>query len=100
MTPPEAAPRVGDENDPLPPAPGPAEYIVDGPRDIAIPGFGEGQQKIYVDGVGASIITERIEYLDENGRLITESLRDFPRKALTRHSASLDDFLKRWQSAK
>jgi len=99
MTPPDAAPPASDEDSPIPPAPGPDEYIVDGPRDIAIPGFGEGQQKIYVDGVGASIITERIEYLDENGRLITESLRDFTRKALKRHFASLDDFLKRWKSA-
>jgi type I restriction enzyme R subunit len=99
MTPPDAVPPASDEDDPIPPAPGPDEYIVDGPPDIAIAGFGEGQQKIYVDGVGASIIAERIEYLDENGRLITESLRDFTRKALKRHFASLDDFLKRWKSA-
>jgi type I restriction enzyme R subunit len=38
--------------------------------------------KIYVDGVPASIIAERVEYLDENGKLVTESLRDFTRKAL------------------
>ena len=35
-----------------------------------------------MDGVGATILTERVEYLDENGRLVTESLRDFTRKAL------------------
>ena len=49
--------------------------------------------KVYVDGVGASIIAERVEYLDENGKLVTESLRDFTKKALKKRFASLDDFL-------
>ena len=56
-------------------------------------------RKIYVDGVGASIVAERIEYLDENGRLVTETLRDFTKTALRKRFASLDDFLKRWKSA-
>jgi len=49
-----------------------------------------------VDGVGAKVIAERVEYLDENGKLITESLRDFSRKALKKRFASLDDFLRKW----
>ena len=56
-------------------------------------------KKIYVDGVGATIIAERVEYLDENGKLVTESLRDFTKKALKKRFASLDDFLKRWKAA-
>ena len=52
--------------------------------------------KVYVDGVGALIVAERVEYLDEQGKLVTESLRDFTRKAVQRHFASLDDFLRRW----
>ena len=55
--------------------------------------------KIYVDGVSASIVAERVEYLDENGKLVTESLRDYTKAALKRRYASLDDFLKRWKSA-
>ena len=39
------------------------------------------------------IIAERVEYLDENGKLVTESLRDFTKKALKKRFASLDDFL-------
>jgi type I restriction enzyme R subunit len=57
---------------------------------------GERKQKIYVDGVGAESIAERVEYLDANGKLVTESLRDFTRSALKKRFASLDDFLKRW----
>lgn len=67
------------------------------PPDGPGPGGGNGPvRKVYVDGVGATIVKERVEYLDADGRLITESLRDFTRKALTRRFASMDDFLKRW----
>jgi type I restriction enzyme, R subunit len=60
---------------------------------------GERIRKIYVDGIGARIIAERVEYLDENGKLVTESLRDFTKAALKKRFASLDDFLKRWKAA-
>ena len=73
--------------------------IVDGePPDISIKEGEEGRRKIYVDGVGAEIVAERVEYLDENGKLVTESLRDFTKNALKRRFASLDDFLKRWKA--
>ena len=55
--------------------------------------------KVYVDGIGATIVAERVEYLDENGKLVTESLRDFTKRALRERFASLDDFLRRWNDA-
>jgi type I restriction enzyme, R subunit len=58
----------------------------------------EKRKKIYVDGVSAAIIAQRVEYLDEHGKLITESLRDFTKKTLRTRFASLDDFLRRWKS--
>ena len=100
MVPPEDMPPSSDEDDPIPSSPSDDETIVDGlPPDISIPPDGEKRKKVYVDGVGARIIAERIEYLDENGKLVTESLRDFTKKALKKHFASLDDFLKRWKAA-
>ena len=60
---------------------------------------GDSVRKVYVDDVAATIVAERVEYLDENGKLVTESLRDFTKKALRKHFASLDDFLKRWKAA-
>ena len=74
------------------------EVIVDGPPDIFPAGAGEKKKKIYVDGVAATIVAERVEYLDEDGKLVTESLRDFTKAALKRRFASLDAFLKRWKS--
>ena len=100
IAPPDDVPPTSEDDDPTPPTPGADETIVDGqPPDLAVPPDGERRKKIYVDGVGARIVAERIEYLDENGKLVTESLRDYTKKALKKRFASLDDFLKRWQAA-
>ena len=92
ITPPDDAPEGAD----TPPTPGADETIVDQPGLPFPPG--DPIRKIYVDGVGARILAERVEYLDENGKLVTESLRDFTKTALKKRFASLDDFLKRWKS--
>ena len=84
-----------DEDD-TPPQPDEDETIVDVPPD---PPPDSGRYKVYVDGVRASIVAERISYVDQYGKLITESLRDFTKKALKKRFASLDDFLRRWKAA-
>lgn len=94
ITPPDDAPPTGEDT---PPTPGADETVVDQPGLPFPPG--DPIRKIYVDGVGARILAERVEYLDENGKLVTESLRDFTKTALKKRFASLDDFLKRWKSA-
>lgn len=96
ITPPEDAPQ-GDNA--IPPTPNEDEIVVDQPGVLLSPGNGDSPRKVYVDGVGARILAERVEYLDENGKLVTESLRDFTKMALKKRFASLDDFLKRWKSA-
>ena len=83
----------------VPPHPEDDELIIDQPPDININIDEEPTRKIYVDGVGATIVAERVEYLDEQGRLVTETLRDFTKRALKKRYASLDDFLNRWKSA-
>ena len=95
ITPPNNAPPSGDDT--IPPTPGEDETVVD-QLGLPLPPGGP-IRKIYVDGVGARILAERVEYLDENGKLVTESLRDFTKTALRKRFASLDDFLKRWKSA-
>jgi len=99
ITPPDDISPPDDGEDGIPTEPGEDETIVDGPPDITLPPAGGGMRKVYVDGVGATIIAERVEHLDENGKLVTESLRDFTKKALKKRFASLDDFLKRWKAA-
>ena len=98
ILPPEDTSPNGDSDDPIPPEPGDDETVVDKPPDVTVPNT-SGVRKVYVDGVAATIVAERVEYLDENGKLVTESLRDFTKKALRKRFASLDDFLKRWKAA-
>ena len=52
-----------------------------------------------VDNVEVSVISERVQYYGPDGKLITESLRDFTRERISRQFASLDDFLRRWGDA-
>ena len=81
--------------------PGEEETIIDGGNspDITITDASGKGGKVYVDGVAVQIVAERVEYLDESGKLVTESLRDFTKKALRKHFASLDEFLTRWNCA-
>ncbi len=53
--------------------------------------------KFYIKGKTVTILTERVEYLDANGKLVTESLRDYSRRAIRERYASLDQFLARWR---
>ena len=101
VDPPEVPP-VDDDGDPLPDHPDDGEIIIDDPNTTDDPYWPPPdpgpRKKVYVDGIAAAIVAERIEYLDEHGKLITESLRDFTRKVLRRRFASLDDFLRRWNT--
>jgi len=99
IAPPDDVPPTDENGNPVAPQPGEDEVIVDQPPDITINTDEEPPRKIYVDGVGATVVAERVEYLDENGKLITESLKDFTKRALKKRFASLDDFLKRWKGA-
>ena len=46
-----------------------------------------------------TIASERVQYLDTNGKLITESLRDYTRKTVRQAYTSLDAFLTAWRDA-
>ena len=98
IMPPDDLASPTDSDDPILPVPAPEEMVVDAP-DITLQPGAKSRGKVYVDGVGAQIVAERIEYLDADGKLVTESLRDFTKKALRKRFASLDDFLKRWNAA-
>lgn len=55
--------------------------------------------KYFVDDVPVSIINERVQYLDANGKLITGSLVDYTKKNIRKEYATLDEFLQKWNSA-
>lgn len=100
VTPPDDLPPIADPEEPVPPEPGEDEEILEDPLPPGPtpPPPPPPQPKFYINGRPVTVLTERVEYLDENGKLVTESLRDYSRKAIRAHYASLDNFLARWRS--
>lgn len=86
-------PRDGD--DPVPPDPKPDEEVVDDDGKEE-----EGVRKFHVSGVEVRILSERVEFLGEDGQMVTESYRAYSRKNIRKEFSSLDDFLQKWSVAK
>lgn len=59
----------------------------------------EDRHVYVVSGVKFTVVAERVQYYDRDGKLITESLKDYTRRAVHEQFATLDDFLKRWKAA-
>ncbi len=55
-------------------------------------------RRYVVDSVEVRVVAERVQYFDAEGKLITESLKDYTRKTLSKEFASLEEFLSRWNS--
>ena len=85
-------PQNGDDE-----TPGETGYVLSGPFDPPV--TGEPAKKYYVDDVEVIVATERVQYLDEHGKLITESLKDYTRKTVRTAYASLGAFLNAWNDA-
>lgn len=60
---------------------------------------GESPAKYYVNDVPVNVATERTQYLDAHGKLITESIKDYTRRTVRQAYASLDNFLTVWKDA-
>ena len=56
-------------------------------------------KKYYIKDVCVKVLSERVQYIDKDGKLITESLVDYSKKNILNKYASLDDFLKKWSEA-
>jgi type I restriction enzyme R subunit len=93
----------GPDDSPVPPEedaePETADATADG--DTTFPeDDGEGRTRYVVGNeVKVQVVAERVQYYGPDGKLITESLRDYTRNAVRREYASLDDFLRRWTEA-
>ena len=57
------------------------------------------RRKVTVNGVEVTVIKERVQYMGDDGKIITESLRDYTRKSIRTTYASLDSFLTSWKQA-
>ncbi len=82
-----------------------SDEVHEDPENFDIPSGGSGptggdtSRKYYVDNVEVRVATERVQYLDASGKLITESLTDYSRNTVLKEYQSLDNFLSAWTSA-
>lgn len=103
------------EQSPVPPEIDPTEVIVgeDGKpvqtggagTDSTPAGQGEGGElgsrrvKYVLGDVTVYVVAERVQYYGPEGKLITESLKDYTRQTVRKDYSSLDGFLRRWGKA-
>ena len=99
-------PQAGEPIDPPPSGDEPQEGTPGGPSlppHTGGPGEGGGdaEPRKYVVGgsVNVAVARERVQYLNADGKLVTESLRDHTRINLGKSYSSLDQFLQAWNSA-
>lgn len=99
-------PIVPPDDSELPPLP------IDGSEETEVPPYGKGKtdtggtgkrEKYYLDDVKVKLATEQTQYLDADGKLVTGQYRVLLKQQLQTNLreqfASLDDFLRRWNSA-
>ncbi|MBL4766011.1 MAG: DEAD/DEAH box helicase family protein [Colwellia sp.] len=55
--------------------------------------------KFQVSGVTVKKIAERVQYYDSDGKLVTESFKDYTRKTIKKQFTSLDDFTRKWNAS-
>ncbi|PTP37971.1 EcoAI/FtnUII family type I restriction enzme subunit R [Vibrio splendidus] len=56
-------------------------------------------RKFHVNGVPVKALAERVQYYDSDGKLVTESFKDYTRKTMVKQFSSLDEFTKRWNES-
>lgn len=84
-----------DGDDIVPPEPETEPYDIDSDGDGEIK---ESHTKYRVSDVKVKVISERVQYYDKDGKLITESLKDYSKKNILAEFSDLDAFLKKWNS--
>jgi type I restriction enzyme R subunit len=81
----------------------PAEPVFDpefaGGDILRDPPPGGTRTKYCVADVAVQVVAERVQFYSNDGKLITESLKDYTRKAVLGEYALLDAFLERWTTA-
>ena len=82
--------QPGDLSDPFGPL---------GPLGPFAPGSDAPKKYILGNLVTVAVARERVQYLNAQGQLITESLRDYTRINLNKQYDSLDQFLQAWNDA-
>lgn len=60
---------------------------------------GSGRVKYVLGDVTVYVVAERVQYYGPEGKLITESLKDYTRQTVRKDYSTLEEFLLRWSNA-
>lgn len=78
-----------------------SEVLSEKPRIIEGGEIEEGKrEKVYIDGVPVKLAYKQTQYLGADGKLITESLKDYTKRKILQEYSSLDDFINNWDKHK
>ncbi|MDM8516010.1 DEAD/DEAH box helicase family protein [Desulfobacterales bacterium HSG16] len=97
----------GMDDPPIPPEPEPEPDTIPDDETVIDPGdppgddfeSEQGRVKYYVDDVEVVVVAERVQYYGKDGKLVTESIKDYTRTTVKADFDTMDDFVKRWSSA-
>ena len=73
--------------------------VIPGTPPVSDPPPGGKRVKYVIGDVSVMIVAERVQYYGTNGKLITESIRDYTRNSVLQQFRSLDVFLSAWSQA-
>jgi type I restriction enzyme R subunit len=85
---------LGEDGKPIPPGGTDTGTTTAGPGEGGNPG--PGRVRYVLGDVTVYVVAERVQYYGPEGKLITESLKDYTRQTVRKDYSSLDDFLRRW----
>ena len=101
----------GDDDPPVPPdGEDPSEETEDGStegEDSAGEGTGlppidaleDEVKKFYINNIPVTVVSERVQYYGKDGKLITESLKQYSKDNILREFTTLEGFVKKWNTA-
>lgn len=95
--PPEPTDGLDENGNPLPPEGTDTGDTTAGPGEEGE--GGSGRVKYVIGDVSVYVVAERVQYYGPDGKLITESLKDYTRQTVRKDYSSLDEFLRRWTKA-
>jgi type I restriction enzyme, R subunit len=64
-----------------------------------LPPPGPPRDKFHVAGVAVNVLRETVQFVGGDGRIVTESVKDYTRKTVRKRFALFDDFLNTWSKA-
>lgn len=92
VTPPDMTEGEDENNESDP------KSIAGHPPDISINTDEEEVKKYYVNNVKVSVASERVQYYGKDGKLITESLKQYSKDNIVREFNSADGFIRKWNN--